>query len=145
VTAIDGMSATSRLSTGERLFIGDGGLETTLIFREGIELPEFAAYTLLRDEAGIEALRRYHRGYLEIARRHGTGFVLDTPTWRANADWGERLGDDAAALDAVNRQAVALAEEIRTEEESTGLPIAICGTLGPRGDGYSPGELMSAE
>jgi S-methylmethionine-dependent homocysteine/selenocysteine methylase len=144
VRATGGASGTNRLPTGERLFIGDGGLETTLIFREGIELPEFAAYPLLRSEAGIEALRRYYRGYLEIARRHGTGFTLDTPTWRANADWGERLGDDAAALVEVNRQAVALAEEIRAEEESPELPIAICGTVGPRGDGYAPGELMSA-
>jgi homocysteine S-methyltransferase len=144
VSAIDGASATDRLPSGERLFLGDGGLETTLIFREGIELPCFAAYPLLHDDAGREALRRYYRGYLEIARRHGTGFVLDTPTWRANADWGAQLGDDAAALDAVNRQAVALAEEIRAEAESAELPIAICGTIGPRGDGYEPGELMSA-
>jgi S-methylmethionine-dependent homocysteine/selenocysteine methylase len=144
VTVIDGPSAAARLPTGERLFIGDGGLETTLIFREGIELPCFAAYPLLRDDAGREALRRYYRGYLEIARQHGTGFILDTPTWRANADWGEQLGDDAAALAAANHQAVALAEEIRSEEESPELPIAICGTIGPRGDGYEPGELMSA-
>jgi len=138
------VNTASRLPSGERLFIGDGGLETTLIFREGIELPCFAAYPLLRDETGREALRRYSRGYLEIARRHGTGFILDTPTWRANADWGAQLGDDAAALDKVNREAVALAEEIRAEEESAELPIAICGTIGPRGDGYAPGELMSA-
>lgn len=138
------MSLAPHLPTGERLFIGDGGLETTLIFREGIELPCFAAYPLLRDDAGREALRRYYRGYLEIARRHGTGFTLDTPTWRANADWGERLGDDATALDSMNREAVALAEEIRAKEESAELPIAICGTIGPRGDGYEPGELMSA-
>jgi len=138
------VSAAPRLPSGERLFIGDGGLETTLIFREGIELPCFAAYPLLRDEAGREALRRYSRGYLEIARRHGTGFILDTPTWRANADWGAQLGDDAAALAEANRDAVALAEEIRAEEESAELPIAICGAIGPRGDGYEPGELMSA-
>jgi hypothetical protein len=43
---------------GSRLFVGDGGLETTMIFREGIELPFFAAFPLLRDFAGREALRR---------------------------------------------------------------------------------------
>jgi S-methylmethionine-dependent homocysteine/selenocysteine methylase len=138
------MSASRRLPSGERLFIGDGGMETTMLFREGLELPCFASYPLLRDDTGIEALRRYYRGYLEIARRHGAGFVLDTPTWRANADWGEQLGDDAAALATVNREAVALAEEIRSAEEGPELPIAICGTIGPRGDGYLPGELMSA-
>jgi S-methylmethionine-dependent homocysteine/selenocysteine methylase len=145
VPAIDGMSANGRFPSGERLFIGDGGLETTLIFREGLDLPEFASYVLLRDPAGVEALRRYYGDYLEIARRRGTGFTLDTPTWRANADWGEKLGDSAAALAEVNREAVALAEEIRGAEESAGTPIAICGTIGPRGDAYHPEELMSAE
>ncbi len=144
MSTTDGASTKNRLPSGDPLFLGDGGLETTLIFREGIELPCFAAYPLLRNEAGREALRRYYRGYLEVARRHGTGFVLDTPTWRANADWGAQLGDDAAALDKVNREAVALTEEIRAEEESAELPIAICGTIGPRGDGYETGELMSA-
>ncbi|HYJ20941.1 MAG TPA: homocysteine S-methyltransferase family protein [Solirubrobacterales bacterium] len=134
-----------RLPTGERLFIGDGGLETTLIFREGLDLPEFASYVLLRDPAGVEALRRYYGDYLEIARRRGIGFTFDTPTWRANADWGEKLGDSAEALADVNRKAVALAEEIRAAEESMETPIAICGTIGPRGDAYQPEELMSAE
>jgi homocysteine S-methyltransferase len=90
-------------------------------------------------------LRRYYRDYLEIARRRRTGFTLDTPTWRANADWGEKLGDDTAALAAVNRAAVALAEEIRDADESPELPIAICGTIGPRGDAYQPEKLMSAD
>jgi S-methylmethionine-dependent homocysteine/selenocysteine methylase len=76
----------------DRVFAADGGLETTMIFDEGIELPCFASFLLLKDEAGTEALRRYYRGYLEIARRHGLGFTLDTPTWRANRDWGEQLG-----------------------------------------------------
>jgi homocysteine S-methyltransferase len=133
-----------RLPTGERLFIGDGGLETTMLFREGLALPCFASYLLLRDPAGIEALRRYYLAYLEIARRHGTGFTFDTPTWRANADWGEKLGDSAARLAEVNREAVAFAEEIRAAEESAQTPIAICGTIGPRGDAYHPEEVMPA-
>lgn len=133
-----------RLPTGERLFIGDGGLETTMLFREGLDLPCFASYLLLRDPAGVEALRRYYLAYLEIARRHGTGFTFDTPTWRANADWGEKLGDSAARLDEANREAVAFAEEIRAAEEGAETPIVICGTIGPRGDAYQPGQLMSA-
>ncbi|MBS1844363.1 MAG: homocysteine S-methyltransferase, partial [Actinobacteria bacterium] len=36
------------LPDGSQLFIGDGGLETTMIFEEGFELPEFASFTLLR-------------------------------------------------------------------------------------------------
>lgn len=97
---------------GERLFIGDGGLEPTLIFREGFELPEFAAFTLLAEPAGRGALRRYYGDFIEIARAHGTGFTLDTPTWRASAGWGEKLGYSAAAIADVNRDAVELANEV---------------------------------
>ena len=139
------VTAAQRLPSGERLFLGDGGLETTMIFREGFDLPCFASYVLLRDPAGVEALRRYYLGFLEIAQRNRTGFTLDTPTWRANVDWGARLGDSPAALAEVNREAVALAEEIRAEAERAETPIAICGTVGPRGDAYAPEEIMSAE
>jgi len=31
-----------------KLFLTDGGLETTMIFHHGVELPEFAAFDLLR-------------------------------------------------------------------------------------------------
>ena len=75
--------------SGDRLFLTDGGLETTLIFHEGIDLPSFAAFDLLKDEAGREALRRYFRPYLETARERGAGFILDTATWRYNALMGE--------------------------------------------------------
>ena len=135
----------TRVPGAERLFIGDGGLETTLIFREGFELPCFASFPLLRDRAGTEALRRYYLRFIEIARSHRLGFTFDTPTWRANADWGEPLGYDAAALAAVNREAVEFAATIRAEQESAESPIAICGTVGPQGDAYSPATVMSAE
>lgn len=127
------------------LFAADGGLETTMIFDEGIALPEFAAFVLLDDEAGVGALRRYYRGYVEIARRHGFGFTLDTPTWRASRDWGERLGYPPERLAEVNRRAVALAEEVRAEEQGPQTPIAICGTLGPRGDAYDASTEMNAD
>lgn len=126
----------------DRLFAADGGLETTMIFDEGIELPCFASFLLLEDEAGVEALRRYYRGYLEVARRHQLGFVLDTPTWRANRDWGERLGYSPEGLARINRRAVQLAEEIRTEEQTPQTPVVVCGTIGPRGDAYEAADEM---
>ena len=129
---------------GSRLFVGDGGLETTMIFREGIELPGFAAFPLLRDPAGREALRRYYGEYAGIARDLGAGFTLDTPTWRASVDWGAELGYSAAEIADVNRAAVELAEQIRAEEEGPRTPIALCGTVGPQSDAYRPAGLMSA-
>lgn len=134
-----------RLPDGSRLYLGDGGLETTMIFERGLDLPCFASFTLLDRPEGVEALRDYYRGYLEIARRGGVGFTFDTPTWRASSDWGEQLGYSSRALAEVNRKAVGMAEEIREAEETATTPIAVCGTLGPRGDAYAPEELMSAE
>jgi S-methylmethionine-dependent homocysteine/selenocysteine methylase len=127
----------------QRIFIGDGGLETTMIF-EGFELPCFAAFVLLESGAGRAALHRYYDGFLELADRDGVGFLLDTPTWRASRDWGDRLGYSSEAPAAVNRAAVALAMEVREGRQTEQTPIAICGTVGPRGDAYSAGEEMPA-
>jgi S-methylmethionine-dependent homocysteine/selenocysteine methylase len=131
--------------SGERLFLTDGGLETLLIFHKGFELPHFASFTLLEDEQGRAALRDYFAGFLDLAREHDAGFILDTATWRANPDWAELLGYDAAALDRVNREAVAFAEQVRDEHAGSGVPVLVNGVVGPRGDGYVAEALMSAE
>jgi homocysteine S-methyltransferase len=125
------------------LTLTDGGLETTLVFHEGIELPHFAAFPLLDDPDGRAALRRYFEPFLTLAREHGAGFQLDTPTWRANRDWGERLGYDRAALDRVNRDAVAFARELAAA--APGVDVRVNGVVGPRGDGYVVEERMTAE
>jgi S-methylmethionine-dependent homocysteine/selenocysteine methylase len=125
-------------------FITDGGMETTLIFDEGIALPDFASFILLEDPTGVEVLRAYYRSYLEIAAQHGVGIVLDTPTWRANPDWGDRLGYSAAELADVDRRGVALLEELRAT--ANGVPhVIISGCIGPRGDGYRVDNEMTAE
>ena len=121
----------------DRTYVTDGGMETVLIHREGFELPYFAAFVLLDDERGVEALRSYFRPYLAIARAHGVGLVLDAPTWRASTDWGARLGYAADALEDVNRRGVALVREL-------GDDVVVCGAVGPRGDAYRPGAVMSA-
>src|SRR3954471_24430369 len=128
---------------GGPLYLTDGGLETTLIFHAGIELPCFAAIGLLAHDEGRAALRAYFKPYLAIARDAGAGFVLDTATWRASPDWGARLGYSPAALDAANRDAVAFAHELRVSSGAAG--VLVNGVLGPRGDGYAADELMSAE
>jgi len=123
----------------------DGGLETDLSFNRGVELPQFASYVLLRTAEGRALLLDYYRQYVAIARRHGLGLVLETPTWRANGDWGRLLGDSAAALDRINREAVALVEQLRDELGPQDPPLVTSGCLGPRGDGYRPDRLMTAE
>jgi homocysteine S-methyltransferase len=122
-------------------FITDGGMETTLIFHEGLELPHFAAFVLLDDPEGIDALRAYYRAYIDLAAERGVGIVLDAPTWRANRDWGERLGYSPEALADANRRGVALLEELRPE----GVRMLISGCIGPRGDGYRVDDRMSLD
>ncbi len=73
-------------------FLTDGGIETTLIFDDGFELPDFAAFTLLGDPAGRAALDRYFDAYADDRRARRIGIVLETATWRANPDWGARAG-----------------------------------------------------
>ncbi|HVE62471.1 MAG TPA: homocysteine S-methyltransferase family protein [Mycobacteriales bacterium] len=118
------------------VFLTDGGIETTLIFDDGFELPDFAAFPLLDDAAGRTALVRYFEPYLDIARRDGVGIVLETPTWRASADWGTRLGYSPTDLVQVNRDAVELLLELRQRYEAPATPVVISGCIGPRGDGY---------
>ncbi len=129
---------------GERMFIGDGGLETVMIFREGLELPEFASFTLLRESGGREALRRYYDGFIEIAGAHDTGFTFDTPTWRASNGWGEKLGFSPREIADVNREAVEFGAQVRADHQGSGTPIAICGAIGPEGDAYHPERALSA-
>ena len=126
-------------------FLTDGGIETTLIFHDGLELPHFAAYDLLSRDGGPEALRRYYEPYVQAARESGVGIVLETATWRANPDWAERIGHTPPELAELNRRAVRLLEDIRAEHESDTTPIVISGCIGPRGDGYVVGEAMTAE
>jgi homocysteine S-methyltransferase len=123
------------------LVITDGGLETTLIFHAGIDLPAFAAFPLLDRADGRAALERYFEPYFELARRSGARFQLDTATWRASRDWGEQVGYDRAALDRVNRGAVAFARALAAGHPD--VAVRVNGVVGPRGDGYVAGERMA--
>ena len=128
------------------LFLTDGGLETTLIFHRGIDLPLFASFTLLGDPDGERALRDYFEPYLALAAADDAGFILDTATWRASPRWAEELGYSLEQLDRLNRRAVELCEELRSEHASRiAAPIVISGVIGPQDDGYRPQQLLSAD
>jgi S-methylmethionine-dependent homocysteine/selenocysteine methylase len=127
------------------LFLTDGGIETTLIFNEGLELPDFAAFDLFKRPEGENALRKYFAAYARLAHQFGTGLILESATWRASLDWGARLGYSPRDLAYVNRRAIALLEHIRDELKQANTVTVISGCVGPRGDGYSPTRVMSAE
>lgn len=125
------------LDSGSRI-ITDGGLETTLIFHKGIELRYFAAFELLNNPEGREALNSYYQEYIKIAKDRNLPFLMETPTWRSNPDWGKKLGYSAEELFEINKLAVSFFQEMLDGENDL-----ISGCIGPRGDGYQPGIQMS--
>jgi homocysteine S-methyltransferase len=128
-----------------RLFLTDGGIETTLIFHDGLDLPYFAAFHLLRTPNGRSALARYYEPYIRLAKEDGLGFILESPTWRASSDWGGKLGYSSDEMMEVNRDSIRLMLDLRAKHETERTPLVISGCVGPRGDGYDPGQVMTAE
>jgi homocysteine S-methyltransferase len=113
-------------------------METVLIFHRGLELPLFASFPLLETDEGRAALRAYYEPFVQLAADRGLQAVLDTPTWRANADWGAKLGYSADDLARINREAVAFVREVPGS-------VSVSGAVGPRDDGYRPAALMGAD
>lgn len=124
------------------VFLTDSGLETDLIFNVGRDLPEFAAFPLLDDEAGRAALRAYYGEHLAIAEDAGRGIVLEAPTWRASSGWGALLGYDSTALRRVNEAAITL---LTTQREGAAVPVVVSAAIGPQGDGYRPSSYLSVD
>jgi homocysteine S-methyltransferase len=128
-----------------RPFLTDSGLETTLIFIDGIDLPEFAAFPLLETSDGRRRLRHYFERHASIAREAGCGFIAEAPTWRANPHWGGALGYDREELDSINKHAITLLADLRDRDGRGDEDYVISGCIGPRGDGYDPSSQVSAE
>ncbi len=138
------MTRLDRLMSATAPWPADAGLETVMIYHEGLDLPQFASFILLEREEGRAALTRYFDGFLAYARETATGFVLDTATWRANMGWAPAMDLDAAAITEANHAAVAFAKTWRAPRETADLPILINGVIGPAGDGYRIGHAMTA-
>jgi S-methylmethionine-dependent homocysteine/selenocysteine methylase len=127
------------------VFITDGGIETDLIYHAGMELPSFASFVLFQDEKGQNALRKYFHGYVSVARNYEVGLILEAATWRSNPDWGKQLGYSENDLVTINHKAIEMLAKLRKEYENDKTKIVISGCIGPRGDGYSPTNIMSAK
>jgi homocysteine S-methyltransferase len=128
-----------------KLFLTDAGMETYLIYHEGLELPYFMAFPLLNNPQGLAHVRAYYERFCLLARDAGSGLVLESPTWRANSDWAKRVGYSKHQLANANRQAIELMAEMRDLFETPHSPMVISGNIGPRGDGYVPGQQMNAD
>jgi len=135
------MTNFEKLMTTDRPFLTDGGFETWLFFQQGFEAPEFAAIVLMDEADARTAMGRYFDGFLEMADAAGTGFVLDTATWRGSPHWGAKLGRSEADMLRLNADAVALARKVRSVWRHRVSPILVNGVVGPAGDGYVSGDV----
>ena len=126
-------------------FLTDGGLETDLIFNKGIDLPHFAAFPLVEDPKHSKTLTDYYQEYLELAINNNTGFILESPTWRANKDWAYTLGYSENDLIRANAASIEQLKTLREAYKNSISNIFISGQIGPRGDGYTVENAMTSE
>ncbi len=142
--ATDTYGVLQRLLTTDRVFLTDGGLETSLFFIDGFDAPEFAAILLMNDPDARQALMSYFERFLATAQTAQTGFILDTVTWRGCVEWAPKLGVSAAELVQLSRDAVSFAKTIRSSWQGRVSPILLNGVVGPTGDGYAPELKLDA-
>ena len=130
---------------GTRTYIMDGGLETTLIFEHGYDLPEFAAFPLLDQAKGRDILRDYYLRYIHVARTNGYGFILEGPTYRASRSWGKKLGYNATELKRINTEAISFLNDLKQSFADEHHPMLVSGCIGPEGDGYHIDHKLTTE
>ncbi len=94
-------------SAGNGLFLADGGGE----------------WEALRTIEGRAALREHLLGLLELARALDAGFILDAPVYQARG-----LPLSEAEAEAIDRQAIAFAEDLR-EAAALPRPVLLQATL----------------
>jgi S-methylmethionine-dependent homocysteine/selenocysteine methylase len=142
------MKQTSQVNSqgvfAQGFFLADGGLETTMIFHHGYELPHLAAFELLQSEHGRKLLEEYHERYFNISVNHGLTYIFETPTWRASPDWAFRLGYTLEELQRILVDAVTFTRQVMRNKAGD-RPALLSGCIGPRGDGYQPAFRMSVE
>lgn len=122
-------------------FLAYAGTGTDLIFNHGIDLPGFASFPLLENPETRAVLKSQMQALVDLAGEMGLGCILDASTWMANADRAAPLGYDPARLVEVNRDAVALMEDIRQGSGRNDVLVSAC--IGPRHDPYADVPAMS--
>jgi S-methylmethionine-dependent homocysteine/selenocysteine methylase len=128
-----------------RIFLTDGGTETFLIHKRGLDMPYFSSFHLLGDTEATEEIKAYYRAFANIAVEHGTAFIFDSLTYRASTDWGDLLGYSAGALADMNFMALELYREIARESGLAPDDVVISGCIGPKGDAYERNDVLTPD
>lgn len=117
-------------------FLAYVGMETDLIFNQGVDLPGFASYPLLKTTEGRELVKGYLQDLIALGTETGAGVILESPTWVANRDRGAALGYSSSELKKLNQDAIAMMATVRSESDHA--PTVISANIGPREDAYAP-------
>lgn len=125
------------------LFLAYVGMETDLIFNQGVDLPGFASYPLLKTTEGRELLKGYLKDQIALGKETHSGVILESPTWVANRDRGATIGYEFRELEQLNQDAIAMMAVVRSESDHA--PIIISANIGPRDDAYAPEAQMNAD
>lgn len=128
----------------DQKFVTEVGFETSMLFHKGFDMPQFAFFPMLRSQDGRAAMKEYIVPLMKTARQHDAGFILDTNTWRSSPDWLDLLGYAKDEHVQINREAVEFAHALR-QEFGKGADVIVNGVIGPRGDGYDPSVIMTAD
>eukprot|EP00736_Rhodelphis_marinus_P004398 Rmarinus@m.17292 len=124
----------------ENFHLGDGGLETWLLFHQNIDLPEFAAFIVYDNEKHRKLLvEKWSRELISTAQRHKLPVVIDCPTWRLSSSWCEKLG--LGGDEAVRSYTLKWLDEMWPLRDSGHVKLSF--QVGPRGDGYVATEAMT--
>ncbi len=95
---------------------------------------------LIYDINGSNELKLIFRGYLDIANKSGTPFIICTPTWRANKENVYRSGLNTG----INIDSVKFIENLLIEYPELINKVLIGGTIGPKNDCYKPDEGLTS-
>jgi len=127
---------------GADLLLTYVGMETDLIFTQGVDLPGFASYPLLETSSGRALLRTYLDRMIALAKSNHVGVILESVTWVANRDRAAALGYTPLQLREFNQQAIAIMEQARARADD--VCAVLSANLGPRDDAYAPSDQMTA-
>ena len=87
-------------------YLTDGGLETSIVFQQGVDLVDFAAFPLLDTDEGRAALRTYYEPYLDLAEVLGVRHRPRHPDVAGERRLGSPPGLRRRAMVDVSRRAI---------------------------------------
>jgi len=136
----------------QRTYLTCGGTETYLHFIQGFPLPDMCGFRVLDDDEHYARLdRTYLRPIADAAARSGHGLILDALVWRASSDHMLAAGYREADVQRLNALGVARARQSLSDwRAQAGIhaddcPALVAGDVGPRGDAYARGAVLTPE